>query len=122
MYKRYYAEFSNPEPLIEQVTTNSPVRPKAIKSPAASIDDRPITQKELDKAIQKALAEQSRNKQRYTPPPMTNFYYLVELVDGVKIKAKSATRDGDLFTIKDEKGLEFSLNRKEIKNVKKIQI
>ena len=113
LYKRYYAEFSKPEPPIEQITT---------KSPAAGIDDRPITQKELDRAIQKALAKKLRNEQRYTAPAMTNFYYRVELVNGGKIEAESATRDGDLFTIKDRKGLVFSVNRKEIKNVKKIQI
>lgn len=122
MYKRYYAEFANPIQPINKTATTSATQQRPRKAPAASIDDKPITQKELDRAIQKALAEQSRNNQQYTSPPVTDFYYLVELVDGVKIQAKSATRNGDHFTIKDRKGLEFSLNRKEIKNVKKIKL
>lgn len=119
MFKRYYTEFASP---IEPINETAEISKRKPRQVAPSLDDKPITQKDLDRAIQKALAEQSRKNQRYTPPPKTDFYYLVELVDGVKIQAKSATQNGDHFTIKDRMGLEFSLKRKEIKSVKKVQI
>ncbi|MBU1456615.1 MAG: hypothetical protein KKD01_18010 [Proteobacteria bacterium] len=122
LYKRYYTEFANPIQPIKQTTANSTSERRPVKKPAATIDDKPITQKELDRAIQKALADKSKTITKNAPPQATNFYYKVELVNGGKIEAESATREGDLLTIKDRKGLVFSVNLNEIKNVKKIKI
>lgn len=81
--------------------------------------DRPVTQKELDRAIKKALHQRSTTNssvQKTSELP----YYRVELTSGSIINAKSAIKDGTHYTIKDVHGLDFSMSRSDIKSVKKI--
>ncbi len=113
LYKRYYAEFTSPNPSIEQAPEQ-----KQLLSPT----DRPITKSELDRAIQKALEEKSNKQQQNPIPQADKFYYRIELVNGGRIEAESATRDGDIFTIKDRKGLVITVNRTEINTVKKVKL
>ncbi len=115
LYKKYSTEFTNKEHPTERTIV-------ANKSPKADIDEKPITKKQLDRAIKKAFADRSGEQHNNTHQKANNFYYRVELTNGGKIEAESATRDGNLFTIKDRKGLVFSVDRKSIKNVKKIML
>ncbi len=113
LYKKYSAEFAASSQPIIQVTAHKPIGKQK---------DRPITKQELDRAIQKVLEEKSDKQQKETTPQAYRFYYRIELVNGGKIEAESATRDGNIFTIKDRKGLVITVNRKEIKTVKKIKL
>ena len=113
LYKRYFTEFAASSQAIEKGTEQKPL---------SIPEDRPITKRELDRAIQKALAEKSNKQKQNTTPTADRFYYRIELVNGGKIEAESATRDGDTFTIKDRKGLVITVNRTEIKTVKKVKI
>lgn len=81
--------------------------------------DRPVTKRELDRAINKALRQPSTNN-RSAHSVFELPYYRVELTSGSVIKAKSASQDGTHYTIKDIHGLEFSMLRSDIKSVKKI--
>ena len=82
--------------------------------------DRPVTKKELDRAIDKALRQRSTTTNRSVQKTSGLPYYRVELTSGSVIKAKSAIKDGTHYTIKDTQGLEFSMQRSDIQSVKKI--
>lgn len=82
--------------------------------------DRPVTKKELDRAIDKALRQRSTTTNRSVQRTSGLPYYRVELTSGSVIKAKSAIQDGTHYTIKDVHGLEFAMSRSDIKSVKKI--
>ena len=82
--------------------------------------DRPVTKKELDRAINKALRQRSTTTNSSVQKTSELPYYRVELTSGSVIKAKSAIQDGTHYTIKDVHGLEFSMLRSDIKNVKKV--
>ncbi|AGF76804.1 hypothetical protein UWK_00218 [Desulfocapsa sulfexigens DSM 10523] len=135
MYVKYSNEFSDPVAINPQRATELPAittRPNRPEKRSHPSEDNPVTKKELDKAIQKALALQKNKyksniqtvntspiKPPYHPPEKFR-YYQVELVNGSIIKAKSATKIGEMYTITNMEGTEFSLNRDEIKTVKKI--
>jgi len=76
--------------------------------------NKPVTKRDLDRAINKALNKRSTKNISSLP------YYRVELTNGSIIQAKSAIKNGTHFTIKDTQGMEFSMLRSDIKNVKKI--
>ncbi|MBU0946654.1 MAG: hypothetical protein KJ804_11825 [Proteobacteria bacterium] len=123
LYKRYAAEFTTPKQGGGQRTVAKRTTGReAGTEPIPRLDNRAITQEELDQAIQKALAEKSRGTEEKNLPQTDQFYYRVELVNGGKIEAESASRDGDMLTIKDRKGLVITVNRAEIKNVKKVKM
>lgn len=129
-YKEYFSKPINASPIIAALRpalTPAPSKPKYSQPKrnrqtySKTSEDKPVTKKELDRAIQKALNKQSTRKKTITN--RSNFrepYYRVELTSGSVIKARSAVKDGTHYTIKDIQGLEFSMLRSDIKNVKKI--
>jgi hypothetical protein len=118
LYNRYKIEFSQPEPIATQTPKQSHKRPQIKKR--IRNENKPITKKELDKAIEKALNKRQSPPSNIPNLQSANSYYQVELKNGSLIKAKSASKNGNRYTINDINGLEFSLNRNEIKEVKKI--
>jgi hypothetical protein len=135
-YKEYFKKpsytpkvISRREPVKPLVPTITPSKPKYYKPKpkqnrqkySRTSENKFITKKELDRAIQNALNKQSspiktNNSKKFHGTP----HYRVELTGGTVIRAKSAIKNGDHYTIKDIQGLEFSMLRSDIKSVKKI--
>lgn len=132
-YKEYFPKPTNASPFIAVPATrpaalaSAPSKPKYSQSKrnrqtySRTSEDKLVTKKELDRAIKKALNKQSTPKKTNSNRSISREpYYRVELTSGTVIRAKSAVKDGTHYTIKDTRGLEFSMLRSDIKDVQKI--
>ncbi len=91
-----------------------PVKRTYTKPKPANTNNSLVTKKDLDRAINKALRDKKTKQRSLTP------FYRVELTNGSIIKARSAVEEGNVFTIKNLSGLEFSMQRTDIKKVSKV--
>lgn len=131
-YKEYFQKPINAFPIIAVPAPRSALAPAQSKpkysqskhnrqTDSRTSEDKLVTKKELDRAIQKALNKQSTPRKTNSNRSISREpYYRVELTSGSVIRAKSAVKDGTHYTIKDIQGLEFSMLRSDIKNVQKI--